>query len=742
MRRLAAALALIALGAPAAASADVTIGSEEIVVAAPGASATITRDPFQIRFADEAGRAVLAGLAGAPGASAPLGLDVRPQFAAFGPPPPTLYAPLSFLVGDTAIAQVPAHQWQGNLLSVTESGTEYGAEAVMGAQRRGAGVLLRVSTSDPSGRTLAVGVAPGPRRGTIEVTAVPDPLAGVAAISDSFGSPGEEAFRGFGGRHNSIDQAGEEFYNWIMQENLSSGSLSELTTPTFGADYLFPNGRHSAYYAQGSFISPGRYGFLLDRPELSHWRLRSDRPDAWQVQAFGPRLRYVVAPGRAREAIGTLTEITGRHRLPPRWALGSLLDRLVVFQGESREEYFAAIEEDLRRIRRHRIRVDGYRIEGWHFFERDALRDLIERLHRRGIKAMLYFRSFVGRDEIGTDDPEAYQEAVANGYVATNAGGSPYVFFSNFSAAGAQIDFTDPGARRWWRGRIREALELGADGFMQDFGEQVMADMHFSNGETGETMHNKIPLLYHRLTMSEVRRFERAHPKREVFFYTRSGYSGSPGSAAFEFANFPGDETTDWSRSAGLASLAPDMLSRAIGGAWGFTTDIGGFFDVGPYQPTSKELFIRWAEWAALSPFFRLHGSVGAGVHTPWSYDVETVRIYRRLVALHLSARPLIERLWRRGLESGIPPTRPLWLMYPADPAAAAQDQEWMLGPDVLVAPVVTEGATEREVYFPRGCWRAPGGGRFEGPLSATVAAPLDELPYFTRCGTDPLRRS
>ena len=80
---------------------------------------------------------------------------------------------------------------------------------------------------------------------------------------------------------------------------------------------------------------------------------------------------------------------------------------------------------------------------------------------------------------------------------------------------------------------------------------------------------------------------------------------------------------------------------------------------------------MRWAEWAALSPFFRLHGSVLGGVHTPWSYDDETVAIYKRLSRLHLAARPLIRRLWKRAERTGIPITRPLWLAYPDDPAAA-----------------------------------------------------------------------
>src|SRR3712207_9135168 len=79
------------------------------------------------------------------------------------------------------------------------------------------------------------------------------------------------------------------------------------------------------------------------------------------------------------------------------------------------------------------------------------------------------------------------------------------------------------------------------------------------------------------------------------------------------------------------------MLNRGVGGLFGYMTDIGGYFDLGPYQATTKELFIRWAEWAALSPNFRLHGSVGAGTHTPWSYDEETVRIYNALSRLHLA---------------------------------------------------------------------------------------------------------
>ena len=191
------------------------------------------------------------------------------------------------------------------------------------------------------------------------------------------------------------------------------------------------------------------------------------------------------------------------------------------------------------------------------------------------------------------------------------------------------IDFTNPAAVRWWQGAIRRALELGADGFMQDFGEQVVDDMHFADGSTGRRCTTGCRSSTTARPGGRPRASSARHPRPPaLLLHADRLHRACPGRRATSSRNFPGDETTDWTHSAGLASQTTDMLNRAIGGAYGFTTDIGGFFDVGPYQPTTKELFLRWAEWAALSPMFRLHGSVAAGTHTPWSYDRETVAAY------------------------------------------------------------------------------------------------------------------
>lgn len=369
--------------------------------------------------------------------------------------------------------------------------------------------------------------------------------------------------------------------------------------------------------------------------------MASDRDDAWQVTVASPRIDYSVSPGNGREAIRKTTEIGGRHRVPPRWALKPQLDRLTKAVGETADSYEAAVEQDLKDIKRYKLPLSAYRIEAWQFLERSELRDVIGRFRRLGIRALVYFRPFVGTEEIGTDDPDEFDTAIANDWVTTTATGQPYAFAGNFAQNGglaAMIDFTDPGARKWWAGRIREALRLGASGFMQDFGEQIVTPMRFDNGKDGAEMHNRYPVLFHKTTDRIVRRWERKKGKR-IWYFTRSGYSGTKGSAAFERSNFPGDETTDWSAASGLASQTPDMLNRAIGGAYGFTSDIGGYFDINT-PPTTKELFLRWAEWATLSPFFRLHGSVSAGTHTPWSYDRQTVRKYKRLSRLHTRAVP------------------------------------------------------------------------------------------------------
>jgi alpha-D-xyloside xylohydrolase len=269
--------------------------------------------------------------------------------------------------------------------------------------------------------------------------------------------------------------------------------------------------------------------------------------------------------------------------------------------------------------------------------------------------------------------------------------------------------------------------------------------MHFFDGSTGATMHNAYSRLQHEATREGIDEYLVEHPEREIFFFVRAGYSGRAGSAAFESATFPGDEAVDWSEENGLPSIVPDMLNRAVGGAYGFSTDIGGYADWTGIPGTSKELFVRWAQAAVFTTHFRVHGSAFNGVRMPWFFEPgdpepKAEALWKAAADLHVRARPLILQLWQEAVDTGMPITRPMWLHDPSAEGNPHNDDQWMLGPDLLIAPVLEKSATQREVWLPEGCWQLHGEGEeLGGRANVTVDAPLDVLPWFTRCGASPL---
>lgn len=393
---------------------------------------------------------------------------------------------------------------------------------------------------------------------------------------------------------------------------------------------------------------------------------------AWNVTATAPALEYTVATGPAAMTIGTLTAISGRQPAPARWALGPMLDRLVTIVGETEAAYAADVRADLINIRRSHLPLTAYRLEGWGLpgataapstprgndglalvtsISSSLQAQVFGQLRARQIHPLVYLRPWLTPGSA----------PVREGLEVRTVSGGPYYMTSTNGNPIALLDFTNPAGVRFWQREVAKALNLGADGFMEDFGEQVLLPMHFHDGQTGATMHNEYPVLAVKATREEFTRYRRSHPGATPFVSTRSGYTGS---ARYENANFPGDETTDWSHSSGLASLTSDMLNRAVDGAYGYGTDIGGYFDI-TTPPTTRQLFLRWAEWAALSPVFRLHGSGLTGTHTPWSFGSATARTYDEISRLHLRAAPLIERLWRQADATGMPVTRPLWLPAP-----------------------------------------------------------------------------
>ncbi len=600
----------------------------------------------------------------------------------------------------------------------------YVGRRMVSIAKSGPGVRVVLATDDPAGRKIVLMLTR--RRGVLGVEMSVSRIKGVSAISAAFTTSPGEAFHGFGGRRESTDLRGLDMKSWVL-------------------DYRYPDASTGWYSPYPGFISSRGYGVLLGGDRISRWRMASDSPRAWRVSKQGVSLRLSVVTGGPKQSISRLTSITGRHRLPPNWSTGAMLSRTIGILGDSAPgSYQGRVTEDVDRIVSGDLPVASYGFEGWAAMPRDFVEEQIARLKAAGIKSFLYLRSFVSNDSAGTEKPGAFDEATGRGLVATKADGTPYLFPSPFPGGQAAIvDFTDPAAVKWWRSRVFELLDTGAVGFMNDFGEQVEPGMHFADGTPASVMHNRYPVLQAKVTREAVNAWEKRNPGPKVFFFQRAGFSGRPGSAAYENGQFPGDETVDWQEGTGLPSIVPDMLNRAVLGSPGMTVDIGGYAQFTRERPilpaTSAELFTRWSQAAALTPFFRVHNSGLDGARMPWDFDGPTLERWKAMARLHDRARPLTRRLWDRFEETGIPMTRPLWLVDPALARNAHADDEWLLGNDLLVAPVLVEGATTREVALPAGCWKLRGGGRAYRVPEVTVDAPIASLPWFSRCGTRPL---
>ncbi|MBA4864729.1 glycoside hydrolase family 31 protein [Streptomyces sp. PSKA54] len=190
-------------------------------------------------------------------------------------------------------------------------------------------------------------------------------------------------------------------------------------------------------------------------------------------------------------------------------------------------------------------------------------------------------------------------------------------------------------------------------------------------------------------------------------------------------------------------------LSVAVSGIPWWTTDIGGFHGGDARDPAYRELMIRWFQFGVFCPLFRLHGdreprnptsfAQTGGPNEVWSYGEEAYDIISGLLHLRERLRPYIHEQMRTAARTGLPPMRPLFLDHPEDPHAWVVDDEFLFGPDILVAPVAQAGQRSREVYLPADTrWVCAASGEVhEGGRTVTAPAPIDHIPVFTREGAD-----
>lgn len=305
-----------------------------------------------------------------------------------------------------------------------------------------------------------------------------------------------------------------------------------------------------------------------------------------------------------------------------------------------------------------------------------------------------------------------------------NVKGEIYHIKSTTFDAG-MLDLTNPAAVEFIKETLikKNMLDRGVDGYMADFGEYLPVDSVLHSGDPAE-MHNEWPVLWAKINREAVD----SHPRgKDVFFFTRSGYNGVQ---EYSTVMWNGDQHTDFTRDYGMPCVIPATFNLGFSGFAAVHSDVGGFISFASLV-RSPELLVRWTEMNAFSPLMRSHETIRPDVNVQ-PYDERTVKITASLSRVHAALAPYLVRCMDEARQ-GIPVMRPDFYES-GDFPQHSEDYAYLLGADVFVAPVVTEGAKDRTVTLPQGDWvKFFDGERAAGGKRITVSAPLGKPVAFYR---------
>lgn len=427
--------------------------------------------------------------------------------------------------------------------------------------------------------------------------------------------------------------------------------------------------------------------------------------------------------------------LTSKPAVPPRWAFAPQQWRNV---WNSSDE----IRDDATQMRTRGIPgsvmwIDNPWQTGYNTFVIDEQRlaqidQVIAELTAQGYKVVFWSTPYVGTTSATAAD---HTEGTQRDFFVTDDAGL-VVDWPWQNGPGAMVDFTREGATAWWRERIARVIARGAAGFKLDFGEELVPDIagtvvpFLLAGGDNSTHHNRYAAGYHEAYLG-------AFPPGEGWLITRAGAWGEqntnptiwPGDLDSDFSQH--GELVDGKRSVGgLPSAIARGLGLSVSGYPFYGSDIGGFRKF----PTTETL-IRWAQYASLGTIMQLGG--GGKSHNPWDatlFDASATAIYKTYADLHMQLNPLLWTLALQAGEDGTPVTRPARFMYDC----ACDDAMFLLGDDLLAAPVIEPGATTRTVVLPPGTWldRATGAYVRGDGNPITVPAPLERMPLWQRAGS------
>ncbi len=571
-----------------------------------------------------------------------------------------------------------------------------------------------------------------------------------------FQSPREEAFYGFGERFNALDQRGNTLINRVYQKYTRQGKRSYLPIPFF--------------------LSSRGYGMWLRTERWAEFDLAWQDADSWSVlcEAEGndqPTQFSFLLKEKLLDNVAMFTDLVGKPTLPPPWAFG-----LWISSNDWNSQ--AEIMRQLRLSREHAILPSVVVIEAWSdeitfYIWNDAQYDakpsgeaysyndyrfpvegkwpdpkgMVDAIHEMDAHLVLWqipvFKLAVPEQGLDETQKMADQEyAVQKNYVVRSADGSVHEIEAHMPwfTGGLVHDFSNPAARKWWVAKRAYLLsDIGVDGFKTDGGEHVWDKQAiFHEGMRGDRGINLFPNFYlqaYRELLEDQRQTKQEGPADRVLF-SRAGYTGVQQYSC----HWSGDELSTWE---GYRASLRAMLNAALGGVSFMGWDIAGFAGELP----SSDLYLRAVAFSTFCPIMQYHSDFNlrrkpSRDRTPWNMQEQTgdehiIPIFRFFSNVRMNLMPyLLSQAWLSN-QNGLPLMRALPVCFQDDAACRQYPYQYMFGDALLIAPVVTPGVEELQVYLPEGEWQHIWDGNiYQGPTTISLTVARDRIPVFQKKGS------
>lgn len=645
------------------------------------------------------------------------------------------------------IARFEAEESRGSF--TIEEGVQSRCSVTMGNWGCEGGSLVgRGSVAAPCGGEVSITFArimPGHLR--FEVSASSDSVNYLELRQDS---QADEHFYGFGEQYTHMDLKGHEVPVLSQEQGIGRGHpvisrLLDTASAGSGGD------AYTTYIGVPQYLTSERRSMMLENTEYVVFDLREDDRATVRLSA-GHMTGRILLGDSMMELLERYTEYSGRMPPLPDWLNAGAV---VGMQGGTQ-----AVRDVWQQLQARDTPIAGFWLQDWvgkrstiagsqlwWNWELDNDRypgwdQLVSDLAADGVRTMGYINPFlVDATEKGNVQRSLYQEALERDYLVKQPNGEPYAIGNTDFDAGL-VDLTNPEAWEWLKAVIKDQMiDVGLSGWMADFGEALPFDAVLASGESAETYHNRYPEAWAQLNKEAV---AEAGREGDITFFMRAGYTRSP---AYSTLFWEGDQTVTWDSFDGFQSAIKGLLS---GGMSGFTlnhSDIGGYLSlefIGIGYSRERDLLMRWIEANAFTAVYRTHEGNQPEANAQLYSDAGTYDQFARFAKVYAALAPYRERLFEEAFDKGYPVVRHPLLHYPDDEAlhSLADDELiYLLGADILVAPMLVKNTTRRTVHLPADQWVHLWTGQRYGNLSTSseveVDCPVGQPAVFYREGSE-----